>query len=86
MRDPTREELEAIVWDGQEPEFRDPDIAFDAEQAIYWFAADYHSGQWSNLYSVLSTSEYGPGMCETGVGQGTIAEEMYQALVEEFGQ
>lgn len=34
---------------------------FDREEAIYWFANDYHGGQGSELYSALSTSPYSPG-------------------------
>jgi hypothetical protein len=40
------------------------DDRFDAAVALHWFASDYHGGQWSTLYSILSTSEYSPGPCE----------------------
>lgn len=57
-----------------------------AEIAIYWFADQYHSGQCSNLYSVLSTSNYKPGPYETFEDQDDIIasmlldlEEMYKA-------
>jgi hypothetical protein len=43
----------------------------DREGAIYWFAADYHSGQWSNLYEALSTSPYSPGPIERGPGRAS---------------
>ena len=33
----------------------------EAEIAIYWYSASYHDGQWSPLYSILSTSPYKPG-------------------------
>lgn len=52
----------------------------DAYCAIYWFANDYHSGQSSNLYSVLSTSPYSPGPLErepTGW-----AADLYATLVQ----
>lgn len=52
----------------------------DAYCAIYWFASDHHSGQASNLYSVLSTSPYRPGRLEsepTGY-----AADHYRDLVE----
>lgn len=39
---------------------------FDIEEAIYWFANDYHGGQDSTLYSVLSTSEFCPGPLADG--------------------
>lgn len=34
---------------------------FDIEEAAYWLAVHYHGGQWSNLYSLFSTSPYKPG-------------------------
>lgn len=40
------------------------DNYFDAARALYWYASDYHGGQDSDLYSILSTSEYRPGMSE----------------------
>lgn len=43
----------------------DDDFDFDTEAAIYYFAAHWHDGQWSELYSVLSHSDYRPGACET---------------------
>lgn len=39
----------------------DPDL----EAAIYWYAADHHEGQTSDLYAVLCTSPYSPGPCES---------------------
>ena len=57
MTDPTKEEMLThieLCLGGECDEF-------DREEAIYWFANDYHEGQWTNLYSVLSTSEYHPG-------------------------
>lgn len=52
----------------------------DAYCAIYWFASDYHNGQRSNLYSVLSTSPYRPGMCERGPDGW--AFDLYNTLVQ----
>lgn len=59
---------------------------FDIESAIYWFASDYHDGQWSNLYSVLSTSDYRPGPMETGLDsdENFGAKMMYEHLVSKF--
>ena len=34
----------------------------DIEAAIYWFASHNHTGQNSELYSILSTSEFKPKM------------------------
>ena len=57
-----------------------PDELFSAECAIYWFAYAYHGGQWSNLYSALSTSAYHPGVNESGVEPETLDAIMYADL------
>ena len=57
---------------------------FDIEEAIYWFASDYHGGQGSNLYSALSTSEYRPGRMSSGPEEGSMGEMIYSDLVETF--
>jgi hypothetical protein len=58
----------------------------DQEAAIYWFAADYHSGQWSSLYRILCESDYKPSPIERGVQEvGGEAGEMYEKLVKLFG-
>ena len=72
------------------PEANDDDMSFDIEGAIYWFAADYHEGQSSELYSILSTSEYRPGPLEYSPSDKvsydySIVKEMYHALEEKFG-
>jgi hypothetical protein len=79
LTDPTIEAMRAFLTD----QFGEAD-EFDREQAIYWFASDYHGGQWSNLYSALCTSEYKPGTIERGVEPETMADLCYQALVGEF--
>jgi hypothetical protein len=54
--DPTRDEMLAFLeTTGVEDEF-------DREEAVYWFAANYHGGQSSNLYEALSMSPYAPGL------------------------
>lgn len=59
---------------------------FDREAAIYWFANDYHDGQSSPLYSVLSQSEFNPGPSHSEVDdEGEMATMMYHALGEKFG-
>jgi hypothetical protein len=65
-------------------------IDFDIEGAIYWFAADNHQGQSSELYSILSTSEYHPGLMEFSPMQRvsydySLQKDMYHALEERFG-
>ena len=57
---------------------------FNIEEAIYWFASDYHGGQGSNLYSALSTSEYRPGRSSSGPEEGSMAEMIYSDLVSAF--
>ena len=79
MSDPTKiEMLEAIQVFGGEV---DP---LDIEAAIYWFANDYHGGQWSNLYSVLSTSEFQPSPTATGLKPHSVEAMIYAMLVEQF--
>jgi len=57
---------------------------FDIEEAIYWFANDYHGGQGSNLYSALSTSEFRPGRMSSGPEEDSMAEMIYADLVDTF--
>jgi hypothetical protein len=84
--DPTRRELiRAILREFGSYRQDDPDsFRFEMESAIYWFAARWHSGQWSNLYEVLSMSEYRPGHCARGPEPGTSEEDYYQYLVDAF--
>jgi hypothetical protein len=59
--------------------------AFDAEAAIFWYAYDHHSGQWSNLYSVLSTSQYKPGPFINKIEQTDESTQiMYNLLVSNY--
>ena len=37
---------------------------FDLHQALYWFCADNHEGQWDTLYKILSQSPYKPAPSE----------------------
>lgn len=67
-------------------DFSESGTEFDIAEAIYWFASNYHGGQWSNLYSSLSTSEYRPGPCTRGPEEGSQAELLYQELESKFGQ
>jgi hypothetical protein len=55
---------------------------FDIEAAIYWFATDWHGGQWSNLYSALSTSPYKPGLSEVSCPDE--AMDCYYTLMSNF--
>ncbi len=66
-------------------EFGDEENDFDMEAAIYWFANDYHEGQNSELYSILSTSDFSPSPLHNNVeDEDEIVQMMYQALVDNY--
>lgn len=73
-QDPTREELNYRLNE----EFASSDL--DNEEAIYWFAYNYHSGQNSNLYSVLSTSPFRPGAFQSGPERRSLSAMMFEFL------
>lgn len=61
------------------------DFDFDSEAAIYWFSSDYHKGQASDLYSILSTSQYNPSRLANNINdEQESIQELYQALVDNF--
>jgi hypothetical protein len=76
MRDPTRNEMLTFLA-GFYPGEADQ---FDREAAIYWFANDWHGGQWSNLYAALCASMYRPGLTSNGVLPGSMAAMLYEEL------
>lgn len=83
MGDPTKEEIYKALHlppDGR----TDGDLNLDVERAIYWFANDWHGGQSSNLYSILSTGPYKPGRPELGCSDEDESGECYDTLVEAF--
>lgn len=82
IQDPDKEEMLSYLSRiyGNEEGFE-----YDAEEAMYWFANFNHGGQSSNLYSVLSTSDYSPGPISRGPEEGSGAEMMMQDLESEFG-
>ena len=54
---------------------------FAEAAALYWFAAHYHEGQWSPLYSILSARlDYRPGTFEVGPPDEE-SQEIYAALI-----
>ena len=77
MSDPTGAEIRAYLTETFQLA---EDEEIDREQALYWFAADYHGGQNSNLYSAVSTSDYRPGASERSPEPDTLAQMMYEAL------
>ena len=79
MKDPTRDEMLTFLKACQTI-WRCEDMTFEIEEAIYWFAYAWHSGQSSNLYSALSTSPYSPGPCTTGPEDNYLLD----CLVEEY--
>ena len=79
--DPTADEMRKFLHEDIETP-TDTDETFSIEAAIYWFATDWHSGQSSNLYSALSTSQYKPGMTESA--PDCISQDYYDALEEEY--
>lgn len=82
IQDPSKEEMVNYLRSqfGNEEGFDG-----DAEAAMYWFANFNHGGQASNLYSVLSTSQFRPGPISRGPQKGSAEEMMYQSLVHQFG-
>ena len=80
-QDPSRDEMLAFIATLPcQSEIED----FDREAAIYWFANDWHGGQWSSLYSALSTSEYRPGMVARGPEPESMESMLYDALVSQY--
>lgn len=65
-------------------QFPDEGWQDEAEVAIYYFASDWHGGQDSELYSILSTSPYKPGSLSTLASEGDTVNEMYKALEDKF--
>lgn len=81
MSDPTHDEMLVHLERNFPLEMADE---MDRECAIYWFANNYHSGQWSNLYSTLSMSKYHPGTLERQ--PRSVAKILYEELEIEFGK
>ena len=78
MKDPTREELIEAA-ERFAAELTDEPNPFDIEGAAYWIAANYHDGQWSNLYAALSRSPFMPGPLCDGPDDGD-ERDIYDAL------
>lgn len=78
--DPDRKQLESALADF--PYLSEADD-FDREGAIYWLASDYHGGQSSALYSVLSLSKFRPGPSVNGP-ETEMEQMLYTHLQERF--
>jgi len=83
-QDPTKEEMMHFLQQ-QFGRYGEEGFADSAEVAMYWFANHYHGGQWSNLYSVLSTSQFSPGPISRGPEPESMEADMYQSLEAEYG-
>jgi hypothetical protein len=83
MQDPTRDEMLAFVASLPFASERDES---DIEEAIYWYASDYHGGQWSNLYAAICESPFTPGPCSNGPEDDGMAAMLYDDLESEFGK
>lgn len=55
--------------------------AMEWASALYWYCANYHTGQGSALYSILSRLPYKPGLREDGPCSFE-AEEIFLLLVD----
>jgi hypothetical protein len=90
FKDPTKEEMVKFLHDKYKGhlDYTDEELEFPIEAAIYWYAYDYHSGQNSNLYSALSTSEYKPGSFYKSIDDtdDDVAQEMYSNLQTKYGE
>jgi hypothetical protein len=78
VKDPTHAEMFAFLTTQARGE---DDLRFDFEEAIYWFASDYHGGQWSNLYAALCQSDYTPSQLSRVASNPFF----YDMLVAEYG-
>lgn len=64
--DPTKEEILSFLLNYPATKYIINDNESSVEEAIYYIAYNYHLGQSSNLYSILSTSQYKPSISFTG--------------------
>jgi hypothetical protein len=79
--DPTQAEMVSFLRDTFGSEIDDFDIA----EATYWFAVDWHGGQWSNLYSAQCSNPFRPGIVANGPERESLAAYAYDALEREYG-
>jgi hypothetical protein len=81
MSDPTLEEMRAFI---DALPFAEERSEFDREEAIYWFANDWHGGQASNLYAAMCQSQFAPGPLSRG--PEIVARMLYDDLVDRFAE
>jgi hypothetical protein len=58
---------------------------FDIEEAVYWWCADHHSGQWSPEYAILSQSEFRPSPLSNGPAPDSAAKMLYDEMCAHAG-
>lgn len=75
--DPGREDMLEFLASELSEEAADD---FDREEAMYWFAYEYHGGGGSNLYAALSCSPYRPGILADGPEPDSGAQLAYESL------
>lgn len=81
MKDPTAEQMRRFLSDPASViHDTDDEAQFAIEEAIYWFANNWHGGQSSNLYEALCGSPYNPGPIRVGPED----DYLYDELVERF--
>jgi hypothetical protein len=68
------------VYPGEALHATDAGDVFSAACGLYWFCADYHEGQGSEKYRILSQLDYKPSFSERGPGECFAAQLVYQAL------
>lgn len=80
--DPTREEMLAYLLGRVDDleSVNNPDI--DIEEAMFWFAADWHGGQDTNLYAALSQSPFAPSPMSDGPASMPSAASMFYDELE----
>jgi hypothetical protein len=65
---------------GRGPDAEPGEIRFRIEEAIYWFALQWHGGQDSNLYEALCSSPYRPGASQRDPSD----TELYEVLLDAY--
>lgn len=55
---------------------------YEVACGLYWHCADYHEGQWSERYRILSTLGFTPSALQRGPDDCSIAADVYEALEE----
>lgn len=62
-------------------------LIFAIETAIYWFAFDYHSGQFSEGYALMCQSQYKPSPLTLGiVDEDESSKIIYEFLVDKYSR